>query len=60
MMEKDRLLNMKQAARILGVKPKTLYQWKWQRNYLPFVKIGKSLRVSERDLDEFIKKSKVK
>lgn len=60
MKKRERLLNVKQASDILGIKPKTLYQWKWKRLHLPFFKIGKALRVSERDLNEFIKKNKVK
>lgn len=57
---KEKLLNVKQAAEILGLTSKTLYQWKWKGLHLPFFKIGKSLRVSERDLYEFIRKNKVK
>jgi len=53
-----RLLNIKEASKILGIKPKTLYQWKWQKINLRFVKAGRSLRVSDEDLDEFIKRNK--
>jgi excisionase family DNA binding protein len=55
-MKKDKLLNINQAAELLGIKPKTLYQWKWRKQYLPFFKIGKSLRISEKDLMQFIEK----
>lgn len=55
----EKLLNVKQASEILGIRPKTLYQWKWQKIYLPFVKVGKSLRVSEGDIMKFIKNSKI-
>jgi len=52
------LLNIKEASKILGIKPKTLYQWKWQKINLCFIKVGRSLRVSNKDLDGFIKKNK--
>ena len=57
-MEEDRLLNVKQASEILGIRPKTLYQWKWLKQHLPFVKVGKALRISERDLMNFIERRK--
>ena len=56
--ERMRLLNIKEASKILGIKPKTLYQWKWQKINLCFIKVGGSLRVSNKDLDGFIKKNK--
>jgi len=57
--EKERLLRVKEIAKILGIKPATIYQWSWLKRHLPFVKIGKSLRVSEKDLAEFIEKRKM-
>lgn len=57
-MVEEKLLNVKQAAEILGLRPNTLYQWKWLKMHLPFVKVGKSLRVSERDLLKFIEEQK--
>ena len=57
-MIEDKLLNVKQAAEILGLRPKTLYQWNWLKLHLPFVKVGKSLKISESDLMDFIEKGK--
>lgn len=57
-MREDKLLNVQQAAKILNLRSKTLYQWKWLRRYLPFVKVGKSLKISEKDLMDFIEKRK--
>lgn len=57
---KEKLLNVREAAEILGVKPKTLYQWKWMKQHLVFVKIGKSLKIRERDLLDFIEKNRKK
>lgn len=59
-MKENKLLNVKQASQILGIQPKTLYQWRWKRLHLPFVKVGKALRISERDLMDFIEKKKRK
>lgn len=40
----DRLLDVNEAARMLGVKPKTVYDWAYQRR-IPSVKLfDKSLR----------------
>jgi len=52
----NKLLSIKQSAEILGINPKTLYQWKWLKKNLPFIKVGKSLRISEKDLMDFIEK----
>jgi len=57
---KEKLLNVKQASEILGVKPKTLYQWKWMKQHFAFVKIGKSLRIREQDLLDFIERNRKK
>ncbi len=58
--KKERLLNVNQVAEILGIKSKTLYQWKWLKKHLPFIKVGRSLRVSAKDLNKFINKNKTK
>ena len=55
---RERLLTIKEIAKILSIRPKTIYQWKWLKKNLTFIKIGRSLRVSEIDLIEFIKKGK--
>lgn len=42
--EEDRLLDVRAAATKLGVSPKTLYQWAYERR-IPVVKLfGKALR----------------
>lgn len=60
MEETRKLLNVKEASEILGIKAGTLYQWKWRKQHLPFVKVGKALRISEKDLMNFIKKRKLR
>ena len=40
----DRLLDVREAAAMLGLKPSTLYQWAYERR-LPIVKLfGRALR----------------
>ena len=56
----ERLLTIPEAAQILGFKSKTLYQWKWRRRDFPFIKIGRSLRVEERALYEFIESQRLR
>ncbi|TET67932.1 MAG: DNA-binding protein [Candidatus Aminicenantes bacterium] len=58
--DEDRLLKVEEISKILGIKPETLYQWSWLRKHLPFIKVGRALRVAEKDLDEFIEKKKSK
>lgn len=55
----DRLLSIKEAALVLNVKAKTLYMWRWKRKNLPFIKVGRSLKVSGKDLKEFIESRKI-
>ena len=57
---KEKLLNVWEVSEILGIKPKTLYQWKWMKQNLVFVKIGKSLKIREQDLLDFIERNKKK
>ena len=55
---KEKLLNIRQSSEILGIKPKTLYQWSWAKKNLPFIKVGGALRISEEDLFRFIQKNR--
>ena len=57
--EGARLLNVREAARFLGTKPKTLYTMAWRREIV-FVKIGRSLRFDVRDLEQMIEEAKVR
>ena len=54
---KEKFLNVREVSRILGVKPKTLYQWKWMKQNLIFVKVGGSLKIREQDLLDFIERN---
>jgi excisionase family DNA binding protein len=51
---KDTYLNTKQAAEMLGWSVRTLYN---KADEIPHVKVGKSLRFSERRLREYIERT---
>ena len=49
------LLNREQAAKYLGIKPQTLAAWATTGRYqLPMVKVGRSVRYLQSELDRFI------
>jgi predicted site-specific integrase-resolvase len=52
------LLNLNEASLILGIKVKTVYQWKRLRKYLQLVRVGKYLMINERALKAFIEERK--
>ena len=47
------LLNVKQAAEILGIRPATVYQHVWKRR-IPHVKVLGALRFRASDLEAWI------
>jgi excisionase family DNA binding protein len=53
----NRLLTIAEAAALLGVKAQTLYLWVSQKR-LPHRKIGRLVRFTESDLEEFVSKQK--
>jgi excisionase family DNA binding protein len=48
----DRLLNTNEVAAILGVSPRTVKRL--LARGLPCVRLGRSIRVSQRDLERFV------
>lgn len=50
----DRLINTAQAAEILGLSHNTLNQWRSLRRGPRFHKIGKSVRYSEAELQQYL------
>ncbi len=55
--EPDRLLDVNEAAAMLGLSPKTLYQWAYERR-LPVVKLfGRALRFRLSVIQKLIKDS---
>ena len=54
------LVSVKEAATILGIKKKTLEIWRsTQRYFIPYVKIGSSVKYDVKDIEAFIEKNKV-
>jgi len=54
----ERLLNVTEAAAMLGLKPSTLYQWAYERR-IAYVKIGGALRFRLTAIEKLIAKSEV-
>lgn len=54
----DRLLNVTEAAAMLGLKRSTLYQWVYERR-IAHVKIGGALRFRLSAIEKLIAKSEV-
>ena len=52
-----RLLNVRQAAEILGTTPGAMYQ-RVHRNLIPFIKDGKNLRFDEDEIYQYIEMKK--
>ncbi len=51
----ERLLDVREAAALLSVKPATLYQWTYQRR-IPVVKLmGRALRFRLSDLERIVR-----
>jgi excisionase family DNA binding protein len=50
----DRLLGVTEAAELLSIQPRTLYQWAYQRR-VPVVKLGRALRFRESDVQRLIR-----
>ena len=54
------LVEAELAARILGVDPRTLANWRCLRRGPPYVKIGSLVRYQMSDIENFIAKHRVK
>jgi excisionase family DNA binding protein len=48
------ILRTAEAAAFLNVQPSTLEQWRWNGKGPRFVKIGRSVRYRQSDLDDFL------
>ncbi len=52
--EHARLLNPKEAAGYLGLRPQTLACWRVDGRHLPYVKVGRSVKYRVSDLEKFL------
>jgi len=60
MIELNQLLDSKQAAQYLGIKPNTLAVWACtKRCNLPYIKVGRLRKYKAADLDDFINNNRV-
>ena len=50
----DRLMKAKEVAELLRVGKATPYAWAYRRR-IPFVKVGRSLRFKQSDIEELIR-----
>lgn len=55
-----RLLTAEQTAKILGVTPNTLNDWRYQRRHLEFTKFGGKVMYDAADVAAYIDRSKQK
>ena len=55
---RERLLDTKQTAELLGVKEATLRDWVWRRK-IPFVRIGGLVKFEPTAIDRFIQENRV-
>jgi excisionase family DNA binding protein len=54
----ERLKSLPDAAERLGVSVKCLRGWVWKRT-IPYVKVGRAVRISEAVIDEIIERGTV-
>jgi excisionase family DNA binding protein len=50
----DGLLSTREAARLLGIRPRTLEHWRRQRTGPTYSKIGRAIRYSRGALEKYI------
>ena len=56
----DALLTTREAARLLGVSPGTLQNWRWRGEGPPIVKVGsQAVRYAQRDLDNYVREHRI-
>jgi predicted DNA-binding transcriptional regulator AlpA len=52
-------INEKQTAKVLGVAVQTLRNWRHQRKGPKYIKMGRSVRYQQDDLQEYIDKKRI-
>jgi len=55
----NKLLNNSEAAEFLGMSPDTLPRWRWSGIGPAYLKVGRSIRYRQTDLETFLEGSKV-
>lgn len=57
-MTERKLLTIKEAAAALSLSPKTIWAWRGRRQ-IEFIEIGRSVRVSQSEIDRILTKGTV-
>jgi len=55
----ENLLTPQEVSALLRVKPSTIYKWT-HYNYIPHIKLGRSLRFKKKVIDRWVKKKERK
>ena len=50
----DSLMNEKEVALLLGLRPQTLSIWRMKKEKLPFVKIGRRIGYRKSDIEKWL------
>jgi hypothetical protein len=53
-MSTDQMLTRRQAAAILNMRPQTLAVWGMRGKYLPYVKVGRTVRYRLSDIEKLV------
>jgi excisionase family DNA binding protein len=52
----EKLITIKEVAKLIGVHTETLYRWRKARKHLPFISVDSSIRYRLSDIENFIEK----
>jgi len=55
----QKLLSIKEASELLSVKPATLRAWRLRRKNLPFVAVGREVRIDSEALEKYIRQNTI-
>jgi len=55
----SKLLSIKEASELLGLKPATLRAWQSRRKNLPFVRCGRAVRIPAEAVERFIERNTI-
>ena len=59
--QKQKLMNSREAAAYLGVKPDTLSVWRCTKAVrIPYIKVGSLVKYRLQDLEDYLEQQKVK
>jgi excisionase family DNA binding protein len=54
-----KLLSIKEASELLGLKPATIRAWQARRKNLPFVRCGRAIRIPAEAIAQFIERNTI-